>query len=124
MSKIEKSREYAYLKKAKLEFNDKWSINGTDVTLIIDKAVSFFNTNRVISGNDVFTYFNVKNCYEQLLACETYSNIDIIRSWLDLFLEYVSVAVYLDAYRGTYDTEKVKARVAEAALAAFQKAFA
>ena len=115
--------DYTYLKKAKLEFTNKWTINGEEVNLVITRALAYFNQNQVMGNNNAFDYYNVKNCCERLQNCETYSNVDIIRSWLDMFIEYVSVAIYLDSYRGIQDTEKVKVRAAELSQATFQKMF-
>ena len=119
-----KTREYAFFKKAKLDFNNKWTINGENVDMLINKAIKFFNDNSVISNNSVNNYYNVSYCIDRFQRSESYSNIDIIRSWLDMFFENVSTAVYLDAYRGINDVEKVKTKAAELALATFQKEFA
>ena len=124
MAKEVKPRERAYLKRAKVEFNGKWTVDGNSVDSVINKAIAFFDDNRVIKDKSAYKYFNVSYSISRLHAAESFWNQDIIQSWLDMFHEYVACAVYNDAYIGTVGGEKDKGRAADTILAAYHKAFA
>ena len=123
MAKEVKPRERAYLKRAKVEFNGKWTVNGNSVDSVINKAIAFFDDNRAIKDKSAYKYFNVAYCISRLHASESFWNQDIIQSWLDMFHEYVACAVYNDVYMGTVGGEKDKSKAADTVLAAYHKAF-
>ena len=124
MSKEVKSRDRFYNKRAKIEFNDIWTVNGENVDALINKAIEFFNKNQLVRDRNVFSYFNVGNCIGHLHSAETFWHGDIFQSWLDVFFEAVASAIFIDAYNGTVGNEKAKYKHAEAVLAQYQKLFA
>jgi len=124
MAKEVKPRERGYLKRSNLEFNGVWTVDGNSIHSVIVRALEFFETHRIVKDKDVTEYFNVAYTIERLHASERHWNPDIIRSWIDMFHDYMSSAVYLDAFHGTQGGEKPKFKAAESVFAEFQKTFA
>jgi len=124
MAKEVKPRDRFYKKRAVIEFNNVWTVDGNNVDVIINDAIEFFNKNQLIKDHDVFTYFNVANAIGHLHSAESFWHVDIFQSWLDMFFEAVASAIFIDAYNGTPGNEKAKYKHAEAILLVYQKLFA
>jgi hypothetical protein len=124
MAKEVKSRNRFYLTKSKLDFvNDTWTVDGKSIESVINNAIEFFNSNRVVETSNVFDYYNVAYIIDRLHASEHFLIEDITLSWIDMFHDSIASAIFIEAYTCTPGTEKAKYKVTEPLLAKFQKTF-